>query len=77
MLADRGLEVVETRFAMHALFKLVLRHWRPGRWPRGLIRLLARLDHGLRPGRPQDLLILARRPAPSGTVAPSSTDAGH
>lgn len=73
-LAARGLEVRAIRFAMHGLFKLVLRRWRPGRWPRLLIQLLARLDNRWRLGPPQDLLLLARRPAavPVPIVIPCS-----
>jgi hypothetical protein len=71
MLGARGLEVVETRFAMHALFKLVLRRWRPGRWPRLVIRLLAWLDRLLRSGSPQNLIVLAR---PLGRTPGAETD---
>ena len=63
-----GLTVVDARYCMHALFKLVLQYWKPNRVPLGVIVGLAWLDRLVRPGAPMDLVVLARprqkRPRP-------------
>jgi len=70
LLARHGLVVIEARYCMHALFKTVLRRWRPYRVPLGAILLLAWLDRWLRIGRPMDLVVLARPAgAPAGLEA--------
>ncbi len=62
MLADRGLEVVDSAFCMHFFFRTVLRLW-PRLWwrPRGFIRSLSYLDRIFPIGPPMDLMILARK----------------
>jgi SAM-dependent methyltransferase len=56
-----GLRIEETRYCMHACFKMVLQYWRPYRVPLGVIVGLAWLDRWLRLGKPMDLIVLARR----------------
>ena len=61
MLSARGLEVSETKFCMHAGFKLIMRVWRHYGWmPRFSIWCLAIADRLCPIGPPMDLLILSR-----------------
>lgn len=61
MLAVRGLEIVEMRYCMRAMFQVLLRTWRRyGQLPRGVVRGLALLDRICPFGRPMNLVILAR-----------------
>jgi SAM-dependent methyltransferase len=61
MLAARGLEVIETRFCMRYMFRLVLNVWRRHeRMRRGMICSLAILDRICPLGPPMDIIILAR-----------------
>jgi SAM-dependent methyltransferase len=57
---ERGLDVIEARYCMHACFQLVLRHWRPWVVPLGAILALAWCDRLLPLGSPMDLAVLAR-----------------
>jgi SAM-dependent methyltransferase len=72
MLAERGFEVVETRFCMHFFFKFLLKYWwrLPVYCPRILIRMMAVLDRLMPLGSPMDLMILSRlgRPRPAEVV---------
>lgn len=69
MLGLRGLEVVEMRYCMYAMFQLLLRTWRRYGWmPRGVVRGLALLDQVCPFGRPMNLVILARLPAPKDAL---------
>jgi len=61
LLGKNGLEVVEVRFCMHAVFKFFLKSYRPGWVPRGVVFILSWLDRGLPLGQPMDLMILARK----------------
>lgn len=61
MLAARGMEVIETRFCMRYMFRLVLRVWRrQERMRRGMICGLAMLDRICPLGPPMDVIMLAR-----------------
>jgi SAM-dependent methyltransferase len=61
MLTARGLDVIETRFCMRYMFRLVLDLWRRhGRMSRGVICALAYLDRVCPLGLPMDVIILAR-----------------
>ena len=61
LLEKNGLEIVEVRFCMHAVFKFFLRSYRQGRIPRGIVFVLSWLDRGVPLGQPMDLMILARK----------------
>jgi SAM-dependent methyltransferase len=62
MLANRGFEIVETRFCMHFFFRFILLHWSRARWtPRFIIWALAFADRCFPIGPPMDLMMLARR----------------
>jgi len=75
MLAERGFELIETRFCMHFFFRFVLAHWWQLPWcPRGLIRALSGLDRVIRIGPPMDLLMLARMR--SSKAAPARSQPG-
>jgi SAM-dependent methyltransferase len=66
MLKARGLEIIETRFCMRYMFRMVLHLWRRYEWmPRGIVCGLAFLDRICPLGAPMDLIILARS-APKG-----------
>lgn len=66
MLAERGFEIVDTRYCMRFFFRWLLANWPRVPWfPRIAIRFLARLDGWVPIGPPMDLLILARLTAPS------------
>jgi SAM-dependent methyltransferase len=61
MLAERGFEIVESRFCMYFFFRSLLAYWWRLPWcPRILTRLLAGLDRLVPIGPPMDLMILAR-----------------
>jgi ubiquinone/menaquinone biosynthesis C-methylase UbiE len=60
-LTMRGLEVVEVRFCMHAVFRLFLKSYRQGVFPRGVVFILAWLDRGFPLSQPMDLMILSRK----------------
>jgi SAM-dependent methyltransferase len=64
-LKNRGLQVVEVRFCMHAVFQFFLKRYRRGRIPRAVVFMLSWVDRGLLLGQPMDLMILARRSNPS------------
>ncbi len=62
MLAERGFEVVETRFCMRYFFRFILAHWAafPFWCPRIVMRTMGLLDRVIPLGPPMDLLMLAR-----------------
>jgi SAM-dependent methyltransferase len=61
MLAERGFEIVETRFCMYYFFRFILKNWSSPPWcPRIFIRTLAYLDRMLPIGPPMDLMLLGR-----------------
>ncbi len=62
LLERNGLEVVEVRFCMHAIFRLFLKSYRGGWVPRGIVFLWSWLDRLLPFGKPMDLMVLARKP---------------
>jgi SAM-dependent methyltransferase len=61
LLEQNGLEVVDVRFCMHAVFRFFLKAYRPGWVPRGVVFILSWLDRGVPLGQPMDLMILARK----------------
>ena len=61
MLAQRGFDIVETRFCMHFFFRFLLKTWRRWPWrPTILFWIMGLLDTLLPIGSPMDLMILAR-----------------
>jgi SAM-dependent methyltransferase len=60
LLEGAGFSIVAHRFAMHAAFKAVLRHWRAHRVPLAVILGLAWLDRIAPMGAPMDVIVLAR-----------------
>jgi len=61
MLAQRGFQIIETRWCMYYFFRFLFGNWSRLPWkPRILIRSLSALDRILPLGPPMDLMILAR-----------------
>lgn len=79
MLSERGLEIVETDYCMHAGFRAIMRLYR--RWGRWLTKpslwTLALLDRFCPIGKPMDLMILARAPVRMGQAAGCGPDAAQ
>ena len=71
MLAQRGFQIIETRWCMHYFFRFLFGNWARLPWkPRLLIRGLSALDKLLPLGPPMDLMILAKLeavPAPASS----------
>jgi SAM-dependent methyltransferase len=60
LLGRHELAITDVCYCMHALFRFVLRGWKPLRVPLALIVTIAWLDRILRLGAPMNLVVLAR-----------------
>lgn len=70
MLAQRGFQIIETRWCMHYFFRFLFGNWARLPWkPRLLIRGLSALDKLLPLGPPMDLMILAKLEAVPAPVS--------
>jgi SAM-dependent methyltransferase len=76
MLSQRGLEIIEVAYCMHAGFRAIMRlHRRWGRWlTKAPVWSLSLLDRFCPIGKPMDLVILARAPAGNEPAAGSDRD---
>lgn len=61
LLEKEGLDVVEVRYCMHAVFQLFLKSYRQGWVPRGIVSILSWIDRMVALGQPMDLMILSRK----------------
>src|SRR5215468_5578106 len=78
MLAERGFEVVESRFCMYFFFRSLLAYWhRVPWWPRIMTGVMAGLDRLIPIGPPMDLMILARLVNQQATVSYSRLQADY
>jgi len=69
LLGRHGLDVLDVQYCMHALFKLVLKRWRPRRVPLAVIVGLSWLDRWMRIGVPMDIAVVARAARPPTILA--------